>query len=379
MQESHTLHIPGMQFEPENYQQQLRNKADIVLQLLSRFALPETKIFNSPKLHFRMRAEFRIWHSYDDEDNAYCHYAMFEKNAPKTPVRIDAFPIAHQSIAELMQPLLNLINKNEILRKKLFQIEFLSSTTGDLLVSLIYHKALEDAWAAEAKTLEAKLNIAIIGRSRKQRLVLSKDAIKEQLQIGETTLSYLQPENSFSQPNAAINLHMIEWLIEYLQSNPSFTQRDLLEMYCGNGNFSIALAKHFRKVLATEISKTSIKFAQKNCALNDISNVDFIRLSGEETASALRAERAFRRLAHIDLAEYNLKCVLVDPPRAGLDAQSLAFTQSFDTILYISCNPETLAANLDTLSKTHSIVKFALFDQFPYTDHCECGAILKRK
>ena len=379
MQENHTLHIPGMQFEPENYQQQLRDKASIVLQRLSRFALPETKIFNSPKLNFRMRAEFRIWHSYDENDNSFCHYAMFEKSAPKTPVRIDDFPIAHQSISELMQPLLRLINQNETLRKKLFQIEFLSSTTGDLLISLIYHKALEDTWIAEAKNLETKLNVAIIGRSRKQRLVLSKDAIKEKLQIGETTFTYLQPENSFSQPNAVINLQMIEWLVDYLESNSSLKQSDLLEMYCGNGNFSIALAKYFRKVLATEISKTSIKFAQKNCALNNIHNVEFIRLSGEETASALRAERAFRRLSHIDLAEYDLDCVLVDPPRAGLDTQSLAFTQSFNTILYISCNPESLAENLDTLSKTHSVAKFALFDQFPYTDHCECGVILERK
>ena len=51
----------------------------------------------------------------------------------------------------------------------------------------------------------------------------------------------------------------------------------------------------------------------------------------------------------------------------------------FPSILYISCNPDTLAANLEALCQTHRPQAFALFDQFPYTDHMECGVLLERR
>ena len=53
--------------------------------------------------------------------------------------------------------------------------------------------------------------------------------------------------------------------------------------------------------------------------------------------------------------------------------------ERFDTILYVSCNPETLRANLDSLTETHEIVRTAIFDQFPWTDHLESGVLLKRR
>jgi len=71
--------------------------------------------------------------------------------------------------------------------------------------------------------------------------------------------------------------------------------------------------------------------------------------------------------------------VFVDPPRAGLDDGTRDLVSDFDHIIYISCNPETLQRDLDALSNTHTIERMAMFDQFPYTDHAECGAFLKRK
>lgn len=53
--------------------------------------------------------------------------------------------------------------------------------------------------------------------------------------------------------------------------------------------------------------------------------------------------------------------------------------QAYPAILYISCNPQTLSENLETLSTTHHVERLALFDQFPYTHHMECGVLLRRK
>ena len=79
---------------------------------------------------------------------------------------------------------------------------------------------------------------------------------------------------------------------------------------------------------------------------------------------------------HDDGALYGAQ---VDPPRAGLDSKTVELLQHFDNVVYISCNPLTLHANLQNISSTHNIKRFAVFDQFPYTEHIECGVYLTRK
>lgn len=69
----------------------------------------------------------------------------------------------------------------------------------------------------------------------------------------------------------------------------------------------------------------------------------------------------------------------MDPPRAGVDEETIRIIQQFERIIYISCNPNTLADNLQSLCETHDIEALAAFDQFPYTEHLEAGVILQRR
>ncbi|CAN0600408.1 unnamed protein product, partial [Ectocarpus sp. 12 AP-2014] len=153
------------------------------------------------------------------------------------------------------------------------------------------------------------------------------------------------------------------------------------ELYCGNGNFTLPLASRFNWVIATELSKSGTRAALENQADNDIKNVSVVRLSAEEASQAMDGEREFRRLATLPkaLADYDLRTVFVDPPRAGLDDATLACVQRFERIVYISCNPDTLLANLGALTDTHTISALAFFDQFPYTHHLESGVVLERR
>jgi len=89
--------------------------------------------------------------------------------------------------------------------------------------------------------------------------------------------------------------------------------------------------------------------------------------------------RPFRRLKDIDLDSYDFSTIFVDPPRSGLDEHTTQITKRFDHILYISCNPVTLRENLVSICESHKIERFALFDQFPYTHHIECGVLLTRR
>ncbi len=361
--------MPLSNVNPDQYQQQLNAKQKRISKQFAPFSPPPLDVHHSPSLHFRVRAEFKVWHQGDES-----FFAMFKPEKPKSPIRVDQFPIGSERINQLMTALIAEIQQSPLLRHKLFQVEFLTTLSGEALVSLIYHKQLAADWQQYAETLQNKLAIKIIGRSRKQKIVLSDDYVTEALSVAGKSYQFQQVENSFTQPNAVVNQKMLSWALEHSANIGG----DLAELYCGNGNFTAVLAQNFDKVLATEISKTSVKSAHHNFYLNNIDNVTVVRMSSEEFSSALNGEREFRRLKNIDLALYNFSTILIDPPRAGLDSQTEQLVSRFDNILYISCNPDTLFNNLKQICKTHRIEQFAIFDQFPYTNHVECGVMLRK-
>ncbi|MBL0466574.1 tRNA (uridine(54)-C5)-methyltransferase TrmA [Aeromonas veronii] len=357
-----------------NYQAQLDEKRARLTELFAGFTLPALEVHSSPAEYYRMRAEFRIWH--EGDDLFHCMYAP----ATKEIIKIDHFPTASRLINQLMPLLLEGLRPHPVLRRKLFQIDYLSTQSGQIIVSLLYHRKLEAEWQQAAEALQADLRakgfeLQLIGRAHKQKICLGDDFVIEQLNVAGRQLIYKQVENSFTQPNAAINEQMLAWALDVTKGS----EGDLLELYCGNGNFSIALAQNFRKVLATEIAKPSVDSAQFNIAANGVDNLIILRMSAEEFTMAMRGEREFNRLKGVDLKSYQCNTIFVDPPRAGLDDATVKLVQEYDNILYISCNPETLQANMTVLGETHEIARFALFDQFPWTHHMEAGVYLRRK
>jgi tRNA (uracil-5-)-methyltransferase len=360
------------EIQADKYVEQLKEKTDLLKASFTHYPMPELEIFASEPLHYRLRAEFRLWHDGDE-----LHHVMFDQTT-KQKYRVNHFPPASQIINDVMADLLLLLKNNETARRKLFQVDYLASLSGEIIVSLLYHKALDETWTVEMQQIRSVLrktyNIDIIGRAKKQKIILDKDYIVEKLQINQRNFTFKQIENSFTQPNARVNIKMIEWALNITQNSSG----DLLELYCGSGNFSVPLAQNFEKVLATEISKTSVAAAQDNIAQNGIDNLKVIRMSSEEFVQAQQGVREFRRLRDINLDDYRCKTVLVDPPRAGLDNSTVDMVSQYENIVYISCNPDTLRLNLDKLLLTHTITRFALFDQFPYTHHAECGVYLQK-
>lgn len=356
----------------KTYEEQLNYKIQREKERFSNFTTMEFDIIKSSESNFRNRAEFRIWWEKDADGNEILSYAMndFKKNI----LKIDSCEMVSPHIKELMPKLITELESDLELSYKLFAVEFLGSSTNDMLVTLIYHKKLEESWLTKAKEIESALNIKIIGRSRKQKIVLTNDYINETLNIANQDFFFAYEENGFTQPNTKVNIQMIQWVL----NNTQASSKDLCELYCGGGNFTIPLSTKFRKVLATEISKTSIKSALRNCKLNNIDTISFIRMSAEEFVQGLNKVRAFNRLKDINLDDYEFDTIFMDPPRSGLDDTTRALAKDFHNIIYISCNPETLHRDLEELTKTHEIVRFALFDQFAFTNHIESGVILKK-
>mmetsp|Transcript_137940 Transcript_137940/g.384716 ORF Transcript_137940/g.384716 Transcript_137940/m.384716 type:complete len:505 (-) Transcript_137940:31-1545(-) len=383
--------------------------------------LPSTEVFASPPEHFRMRAEFDIW-----QNEAGLSYVMF---AGKTRVVVERYPMGSRAICDMLMPaLLSMLQKETLLSHRLFQVSFHTTLHGDAMVSLLYSSPyargarrarwgcpppaqreaeeekreetaavgpvacteergpLTGAWEAAAARLRAALGGAsVVGHVRGRKCVLGRDWVEERLEVAGAAapICYRQPEGTFSQPNSAVAQHMLGWARAVARADAAAVgsggpprDDDLLELYCGSGYFAVALAPCFRRVLATELVKGAVEAAKLNAEANGAANVRFARVSAEELSQALDASRSFQRLAHVDLGAYDVRTVLVDPPRAGLGSQVAGFVARFPRIVYISCSPETLRRDLEVLRETHSIRRLAAFDQFPYTDHLEMGVLL---
>lgn len=344
-------------------------------------------VHDSPKSHFRQRANFRV---VIEEDEV--RYVMFSASDPSTPLRVESFPRGSRRLNELMATTAGEMPTQ--LRDNLIEVRFQTTMAknGGCLVLLCYRRAIDEAaWRPAAETLRRRLGKSdsiVVGRSKGLQVVVGADraCITETFRVAGRTLNYEQVEGEFSQPNAHVCQKMLQWAFEMTSSAPLGCEekdQDLLELYCGNGNFSIALAPNFRRVLATEMSKTNVACAKGNVARNSlIETVKVAKLTSAEMGVAMSPNgREFNRLrdAHIDLKQYDFRAVLVDPPRAGLDKDTVALVSTFQNILYISCNPLTLARDLKILKATHRLTNLAVFDQFAYTDHVESGVFLVKR
>ncbi|WP_320826008.1 hypothetical protein [Reinekea sp.] len=184
-------------------------------------------------------------------------------------------------------------------------------------------------------------------------------------QAGSTTVTALAGE--FTQVNRSVNERMIEQGRQWLQLTA--TDR-VLDLFCGNGNFSLALADGVAASLGLEASHSAITQAIR--AAQGRPGVDF------EPANLFNAD-----LANLESVQrFEPTVVLIDPPRAGAEALCTALKRlpSVRKILYVSCDPATLARDLHLLDEAKwRIRKIGLIDMFPQTRHIETMVYLEKR
>ena len=313
----------------------------------------------SPSYGYRSRCEFGYKNNF---------YTMYSPSGDI--IYLDTFRVARPSIQALMPKLLNQINKSNVLKTKLFQINFRSNRKNRVLVSLIYHKLLDDKIKGLADKIANILDISINLRSKNNLYSTHCDLLEDDIENLETIL--YQTDQSFYQPNY---FHMPEMVTKAM----SFIKdpKDLLELYCGSGTFSLPMRKLFNNIFATENNRQSIRCLNKSIDEQNINNIFHARLSAEEV-SELFAGRVFKRMNGINISDFNFSHVLVDPPRAGLDKDVISLISKFKNIIYISCNYETYERDVKNL-KGFTIKNIEIFDQFPNTKHLEIVSLLSRE
>ncbi|WP_238483675.1 23S rRNA (uracil(1939)-C(5))-methyltransferase RlmD [Anaerosporobacter faecicola] len=172
---------------------------------------------------------------------------------------------------------------------------------------------------------------------------------------------------SFYQINSVQTENLYREAIQYAQLSQKET---VLDAYCGIGTIGILASREAKKVIGVELNKEAVKDGIRNAKINGIENIAFYQGDAGDFM--------------LDLANNNEKVdvVFMDPPRSGSDERFLSsvLTLSPDRIVYISCGPDTLARDLEYLTKNgkYRVEKMRPFDLFPMTAHVEMVVLLSK-
>lgn len=161
--------------------------------------------------------------------------------------------------------------------------------------------------------------------------------------------------DSFFQVNTKMISRLYDKVLEFAGKGDK-----LLDLYCGAGTIGIYLANNFNSVRGIEQNESAIKGSNLNKGINDIKNISF------------SCEKAS------DINEIVEDVVVVDPPRSGLDSTTIKriLDSRIERLIYVSCNPITLARDINILKDKYNLVSISLFDMFPNTSHAECVCLL---
>lgn len=169
--------------------------------------------------------------------------------------------------------------------------------------------------------------------------------------------------NSFFQTNTKGAERLYETVENYAELTGGET---VLDLYCGTGSIAISLSEKAKTVIGMEIVESSIRDAERNCRINNVSNCRFVSGDIKDKLPQISEK--------IDV-------LIIDPPRAGMHKKVLEQVMNIapERIVYVSCNPSTMARDIVTLKEKYGISEIRPVDMFPHTWHIESVAKLRKQ
>ena len=174
---------------------------------------------------------------------------------------------------------------------------------------------------------------------------------------------YIVSLNSFFQVNEIITKKLYDKVYETIKE---LNSKNVLDLYCGTGTIGIYIADLVNKVIGIEVVESAIENANINKEINGVNNIEFINGKVEDK---------------LDLINDNIDTIIVDPPRSGLSKKVVETIKKINpkSIIYISCNPLTLANNINDLKDNYNSTIIGIYDMFPNTYHVESITVLERR
>ena len=182
-------------------------------------------------------------------------------------------------------------------------------------------------------------------------------------QLGDLSIHY-HPQD-FIQVNRAMNEKMVAQALQWLDVT---VQDKVLDLFCGAGNFSLALAQKAAKVVGVEVQPQMVLNGELNALKNGLENVTFIGADLTQTVRHEALKKGFTK-------------ALLDPPRAGaFEFLPSLVKLKIDTILYVSCDAATLARDAEFLvAHGYQVKRVSMMEMFPQTAHVETMMLLQKK
>ncbi|MCI5105195.1 MAG: 23S rRNA (uracil(1939)-C(5))-methyltransferase RlmD [Pseudomonadales bacterium] len=282
-----------------------------------------------------------------------------------------------EDVARLIQPLRQLINELAA-RFDIPQIEVAVGETGpaadaanQVALVLRHLRPLPDSDQQRLKEFAQQENLHLYlqpgGTDSVHRLFPDAEQ-------GPERLTYFLPAHDlqlqfhpmdFTQVNASINRLIVDQALHYLQLDK---EDRVLDLFCGLGNFTLAMAKQAAQLTGVEGSEEMVRRGQENAALNGLTNTEFA------------AADLSKSITEHHWAQSSYDKILLDPPRSGAQ-EIIAEIAALGArrIVYVSCNPITLARDSNLLLQQGYDLKSAgVMDMFPHTTHVESMAVFER-
>lgn len=345
----------GCQWQHLKYSSQLRAKENILRETLERIGglkgIEVEPIVSSPKEYgYRNRVTLSTW-----LENGNCKIGYYEERSHER-VAIERCPVAADKINEAV------FNFSESLTSvngshQALETVYISSDENTAHVTLV-----------QSSQESPEKRGSLVGRLIRSAGMEGAPILEEDENEFELTLSGLKFRSTpsvFVQANDEINERLIEAVVNWSEFSGG---EKVLDLYSGIGNFSLHLAKTAKEVVGVEINKKAVRLARKSAKMNSINNVFFKALPCE-----LFIEQSLKRGDKFDL-------VVLDPPREGAKTILNKLAElAPEKIIYVSCDPPTLARDLKKLTELgYRILKILPFDMFPQTYHIESAALLSK-
>ncbi|MFQ2216738.1 23S rRNA (uracil(1939)-C(5))-methyltransferase RlmD [Aeromonas dhakensis] len=296
------------------------------------------------------------------DKNGRCTRVGFRRRQSNDLVEISGCPVLAEPLSALIAPLRECLNRLKS-QRELGHAELIQAEQGILM--LLRHTG-RPTEADRAQLIEF---------AKVQGIDLYLQAADEQIEplhqqfapsYSLDGLSLAFAPGDFIQVNGPVNQRMVEQALNWLEAGKD---DKVLDLFCGIGNFTLPLARQAREVVGVEGELAMVARAEENARRNGIENARFYKadLSGD--------------IAGMSWAREGFDLVLLDPARPGaFEVMEHVVKLSPRRVVYVSCNPVTLARDSQVLVKGgYRLVRLGMLDMFPHTGHLESMALFERK
>ena len=294
-------------------------------------------------------------------------YIGFREKHSRYLARMDACEVLDARVGKNLEVIAEAILKLSCY-DKIAQIEVAISETACALIFRNLVELTDDDKAILTQLAKDKeYHVYLQPKGPTTVALLYPDVSELSYSLPEYDLKLVHLAIDFTQVNPFINPLMIKQALELMDLN---SDDEILELFCGIGNFTLPMARTAKTVVAVEGEKTLVERANENAERNGISNVEYHVANLMEDTTGLPWLRGKKYTK-----------VLLDPPRSGAkECIDMIASLKPERIVYVSCGPATLARDADMLINTHGykLQTAGVIDMFPHTAHVESIALFVR-